>query len=83
MDKLFFVIYKKDSKEFYHMIGERKSKKAFRDELRDEGFTPKAIFSEKDIAKVLDKTFLDTNVSDKELDYLVSHLDDWNKAKGE
>lgn len=83
MDKLFFAIYKKDTKEFYHIIETRRNKKVFRDELRDKGLTPKAIFSEKDIGKVLTKTYFDTNVSDMELDYLKSHLEDWDKAKSE
>lgn len=73
-DKLFFAIYKKEGKKFHHMIVYRKNKK----ELRDSGYTPKGILSQKDIEKVRNNTFLDINVSDKVLDYLKDNLDDWN-----
>ncbi len=78
-EKLLFGVYIDERKEFHHLIVFRKNKKILIDELRDKGFVPKGIFSEKDIAKVKSCTFMDTNVSDKTLQYLEDNLSDYDK----
>lgn len=79
--KLFFAIYKDEEKNIQHMIVEQKSKKELSDALRDQHFIPRAIFTQKDIDKILAYEFLNINVTDKEIEYLKSHLDQWEAAK--
>ncbi len=78
-EKLYFGIYVDEKKKFHHLIVFRKSKKVLTDELRDKGFVPKGVFSEKDIEKVKSETFMDTNVSDKTLQYLKENLSDLDR----
>lgn len=63
------------------MIVYRKNKKQIKDELRKKGLTPKAVFTADDIKDVLAFEFLNSDVTDKEIQYLKSNLDDWNKQQ--
>lgn len=80
-EKLFFAIYKDDSKELHHMIVYRASKKVMVDELREKGFFPKAVFSQKDIDQVEANEYMNDAVSDKLVAYLKEHLSEWEIAK--
>lgn len=76
--KQFFAIYRDNSKQFLHSIESGTSKKLVKSQLRDDGYTVKGVFSQKDINNILNFEFTDVNVSNQTIDYLKENLDFWN-----
>ncbi|MFI3255730.1 MAG: hypothetical protein R3Y63_15605 [Eubacteriales bacterium] len=80
-EKLFFAIYTDTEKIFHHLIVYRTSKKALREELKGQGHTVKAVFSDKDVEMILSEEFMDTTVSEKTIAYLKANIDEWNRSQ--
>lgn len=64
-----------------HTIRTGSSKKVLTQQLRDQGYLPKGIFSQKDIDKVLADEYVTMAISDKEIEYLKEHISDWENGK--
>lgn len=81
----FFVLYKDTDSKLLHAIEQGFNKKIVVDSYRDKGYTPKAIFSVKDIEDVKNNAFSNKNVTDLQLNYLKEHLNEWehSQRKGE
>lgn len=81
MDKLFFGIYKDETKTLQHLIVHRPSKKALETELRDRGLVPKAIFGQKDVDKIMKNEFMNMAVRDADIEYFKNHIEEWKNAE--
>ncbi len=78
--KLFFAIFKDETKAISHMIVYRHSKKDLTAELKEKGYVVKYIFNQKDIDMIEKEEFYTDNVSDKDIDYVKNHLEEWEKS---
>lgn len=79
----FFVLYKDSGMSLLHSIEQGVNKKSVVDSFRDKGYTPKAIFCEKDIENVKNNDFSNKNVTEQQLNYLKEHWNDWEISQKE
>lgn len=79
MGKLYFVVNKEESGALCDKVFESKSKTTAKNEMRDEGLTPKLVLCWADVEKIQEGTFEHKDVTDILRDFVLSHASAWEK----
>lgn len=80
MAKLYFTINKDEKGGLCDRVFEAKSKTVAKDILRDQGLTPKMVFSWEDVCKVRDGVLEHQDMTELYQNFVISHLAEWEKA---
>ncbi len=79
MAKLYFSINKDENGSLCDRVFEAQSKSKAKDSLRDQGLTPKMVFSWEDVCKVVEGSFEHKDMTAEYHDFVLAHRASWEK----
>lgn len=77
MGKLYISINKDKEGALCHQIFQSKSKTTAKDEMRDQGFTPKLVLCWQDVDLVKRDEFIHKDLTESLKEYIISHAAEW------